>query len=194
MSENELLRSGTFKKYCDLKSKNIISDSQNRTFSFSNEEPLNKSDILVFISHKHSRYFNKELQGFLSLLNKKYKVITYIDSEDSSMPQNTCLETAERIKKVIGGAHRFILFATQDAIRSMWCNWEVGIADKTHYLKNNMAILPFASSRLDPNSYLGNEYLLLYPKIIRSHNNEDDEFAVQYTDGRIISLYKWLNS
>lgn len=190
----ELLKNGTFKKYCDSKSKDIIVESQDRTHSFLKDKKEASSDVIVFISHKHSRFFGKELQGFLTLLQNKYNVITYIDSEDRLMPQKTCSETAERIKNIIGSAQRFILFATQDAIRSMWCNWEVGIADKTHYLKGSMAILPFGSTTLKNSSYLGTEYLQLYPRIIFSTEREGDEFAVQYTDGRVFSLNEWLNS
>ncbi len=139
----------------------LIRDSYYRTRTFSAGSISSGAGTTVFISHKHDDL--TELEGFISYLKKEYNIIPYIDSMDKGMPKNTCAETAERIKMVIGNCQKFILLGTNKALFSKWCNWEVGIADKTKLPTNNMAILPM----LDDNKsfYLGNEYLEIYPYI-----------------------------
>lgn len=142
----------------------------------------------VFISHKHSDL--EYLKGFIDYLKSNYKINPYIDSMDSEMPQNTCPQTAERIKYVIGKCYKFILLATNDALSSKWCNWEVGIADKTKFENNDMAILPMVDDIYTP--YNGNEYLSLYPRIERK-SIDSDEFIVKFNNDLSMSLYQWLN-
>jgi hypothetical protein len=114
---------------------------------------------------------------------------------DKGMPKNTCAETAERIKMVIGNCQKFILLATNKALFSKWCNWEVGIADKTKLPMNNMAILPM----LDDNSnfYYGNEYLEIYPYIEETINISGNKYLtvnIHTTAGiKRVSLRDWLN-
>ena len=175
-------------------SANIIRESYDRTRTFSIDSIRSGSGTTVFISHKHDDL--EELEGFISYLNKEYNIIPYIDSMDKGMPKNTCAETAERIKMVIGNCQKFILLATNKALFSKWCNWEVGIADKTKLPMNNMAILPM----LDDNSnfYYGNEYLEIYPYIEETINilgNKKYLAVVIHTkEGKKrVSLRDWLN-
>ena len=88
-----------------------------------------------------------------------------LDCFDEEMPLKTCAETAVRIKQVIEYCPKFIFLATEDALSSKWCNWEVGIADKWKLTGNNMAILPLLEKGKEPKSYKGNEYLQIYPYI-----------------------------
>jgi hypothetical protein len=88
----------------------------------------------------------------------------YIDSRDNGMPKKTSSETALRIKEVIKTCSKFILLATDAAIESHWCNWELGIGD-THKYINHIALLPMKQKGATDNSYKGNEYLNIYPRI-----------------------------
>lgn len=45
------------------------------------------------------------------------------------MPEKTSGLTATKIKYQIYKNDKFILLATDNAIASKWCNWEVGIGD-----------------------------------------------------------------
>lgn len=45
------------------------------------------------------------------------------------MPQVTSGETAIRIKDRIDKCDKFILLATDKAVESKWCNWELGYGD-----------------------------------------------------------------
>lgn len=163
-----LLHRGQFSQYLgDFASRNILNESLNRSRTFSESSIRSGSGTTVFVSHKHSDLDNTELRGVLQYLTKIYNIIPYIDCMDPNMPDQTCAETANRIKSVIGACERFILLATEDALKSMWCNWEVGIADKTKYSLDSMAILPLLERNQNDNDYIGNEYLRLYPYIIK---------------------------
>ncbi|MDJ1498410.1 toll/interleukin-1 receptor domain-containing protein [Cytophagaceae bacterium DM2B3-1] len=118
----------------------------------------------VFVSHKHSDLQDiAELQGVIELLENMGAKI-YIDSMDNKMPEQTSGETASRIKEVIKYCKKFILIATERAIESYWCNWELGIGD-THKYIEHIAILPIKEKGEYDFQYKGNEYLQIYPSI-----------------------------
>lgn len=115
----------------------------------------------VFLSHKHSDL--DDLKGVIGYLERFYNVECYIDSEDPGMPSRTSGVTATRIKKMIRSTDRFILLATDDAVASKWCNWELGYGDAQKY-KDKIAILPMKNT--GRTLYTGNEYLEIYPHIV----------------------------
>lgn len=129
----------------------------------------------VFISHKHDDL--DELKDIIGFLEKQYNVKTYIDSKDPTMPPKTNGETAKRIKVRISQCDKFILLATNGAIESKWCNWELGYGDGQKFNKKCIALFPIKDVIGD---YKGNEYLEIYPYIVhRSHGDK-------YSDGRNI--------
>ena len=109
------------------------------------------------------------------------------------MPTRTCGETAAKIKEKIRQNDFFVFLATDKSINSKWCNWEVGYGD-THKLNNDrLLILPLASNR---RNWDGNEYLQLYPYVIRKrigYNQQTSDFKVRYPDGSVESLDSWFN-
>ena len=74
------------------------------------------SKTTVFISHKHDDL--DDLKGVIGLLQQKYGVLVYIDSQDPTMPKITSAETASNIKNRIRECDKFILLATNGAIES----------------------------------------------------------------------------
>ena len=118
----------------------------------------------VFVSHKHSDLEDlEEVKGVIELLENCGAKI-YIDSMDNSMPGHTCGDTAIRIKDVIKHTNKFILIATEKAIESYWCNWELGIGDTYKYIQH-ISILPIKEKGESDYRYKGNEYLQIYPSI-----------------------------
>ncbi len=114
----------------------------------------------IFLSHKHDEL--EELKGVIGFLEKECNVKVYIDFFDPSIPPETCAETAVRIKKKIGECDKFLLMATENAIASKWCNWELGFGDckKT---TGKVAIFPIQRK----NAYFsGSEYLQLYNHVV----------------------------
>lgn len=128
---------------------------------------FNKRRITVFISHKHDDL--GDLKDILGFLEDKYDVKCYIDSRDPVMPERTSGETAQIIKKRIKQCDKFILLASNGAIASKWCNWELGFGDADKYDSNSVALFPFKRSN---ESYIGNEYLEIYPHIVKCDGSE----------------------
>ena len=173
----------------------FVTDSLREVKMFSHNKPYSNSNT-VFLSHKHSDL--KDLQGVMGLL-KEYGVKVYIDSMDNKMPKETSGETAKRIKEVIKYCKKFILLATEDAIESYWCNWELGFGD-THKYKSNLAILPIKEIGESDYQYKGNEYLQIYPKInyrtafinFKGHYFKSGYYVENPDDNYITELSVWL--
>ncbi|PIE77878.1 MAG: hypothetical protein CSA15_10720 [Candidatus Delongbacteria bacterium] len=171
-----------------------------RNFSASSEY---SSSPTVFLSHKHDDL--KDLRGVMGML-KNLGAKIYIDSMDNKMPEQTNGVTASRIKEVIEFCDKFILLATDKAIESYWCNWELGIGD-AHKFSRHIAILPIKEKGAYDFQYKGNEYLQIYSSIDyedgtnRYVNSSEiiprgyyvckprDEKGIRY----ITPLKKWLN-
>jgi len=132
----------------------------------------------VFLSHKHDDL--DELKNIIGFMQSNYNVKVYIDSRDPSMPVKTSGKTAENLKSRIKQCNKFILLATEGAIESKWCNWELGFGD-AHKFRNNIALFPLKPKGSYDSTYKGSEYLSLYPYISYFDGSE------KYNDGRIIS-------
>src|SRR5690606_30550399 len=148
----------------------------------------------IFLSHKHDEL--EQLEGAISFL-KKNSVDVYVDWLDDGMPKITSGITASRIKEKIKENDKFILLATENAINSRWCNWELGLGDAAKYI-NNIAILPI---KKDYSDFTGNEYLQIYPYIanldVNGYIRNSYKLAgtyIVFPDGKIVELKEWLRS
>lgn len=143
--------------------KSFINESLDKTKTFS-AKTASDTKTTVFLSHKHKDLQEvEEATGVIELL-EDMGVKVYIDSMDNKMPDQTSGETASRIKDVIKYCNKFILLATEKAIESYWCNWELGVGD-VHKFERNIAILPVKEKGQHDHQYKGNEYLQIYPHI-----------------------------
>lgn len=164
---------------------------------FSKNKPYTNRNT-IFISHKHSDL--QDLRGVMGML-EEYGVKIYIDSMDNKMPKETSGETAKRIKEVIKFCRKFILLATEKAIESYWCNWELGFGD-THKFKEHIAILPIKEIGEYDFQYKGNEYLQIYPRInyrdsftnMWGHFFKSGYYIENPDDNYITELSTWLKS
>lgn len=142
--------------------------------------------VTIFLSHKHGE--TEQLDGAISFL-KNFGVEIYVDWLDEGMPEETSGETATRIKKKIKENRKFILLATEDAIKSKWCNWELGLGDAAKYIEH-IALLPV---KADYSAYKGSEYLQIYPYIYES-NSTPNSFFVHFPNNTVTGLGNWLKS
>ncbi|MBQ3719651.1 MAG: toll/interleukin-1 receptor domain-containing protein [Fibrobacter sp.] len=123
----------------------------------------------VFLSHKHEDVLQlKQARRILSSLNAH----VYIDWLDKSMPKETSGETAIKLRKKIKESDRFILLATDGAIQSKWCNWELGQGDALKYEQEKIALFPL---RENGKNWSGSEYMEIYP-------------VIEYEDGNSVDL------
>jgi len=175
-----------------------------RTFSSVNESLKNfknESSYLktkIFLSHKHDE--KEYLEGAISLL-KTYGVDVYVDWLDEGMPKTTSGLTAVRIKEMIKENHKFILLATEAAINSKWCNWELGLGDAAKYIEN-IALLPI---KKDSTDFSGSEYLEIYPYIFNIDYLENFKGNYRYQgtyvvypslngNDKVVPIAEWLRS
>ncbi|MEL4306920.1 toll/interleukin-1 receptor domain-containing protein [Joostella sp. CR20] len=164
--------------------------------SFKGESSLFKTKI--FLSHKHDE--REYLEGAISFL-KSYGVDVYVDWLDDGMPKTTSRRTADRIKQKIKDNHKFILLATEGAISSKWCNWELGLGDAAKYI-NHIAILPI---KKDYSDFSGSEYLEIYPYIYNvdyyqyfkgNYRTEGTYVVFPSINGndKVVPISEWLNN
>lgn len=144
-----------------------------------------RAKISIFISHKHDDL--EDLRGIIGFLESQYNVKCYIDSRDPSLPKTTSGETAQRIKGRIDGCKKFILMATEGAIDSKWCNWELGYGDAKKF-KDHIAIFPLKKKDSYESSYKGNEYMQIYPSIAYYGEGEIYQGGQPITPGYYVAV------
>ncbi len=148
----------------------ILNEARVQTRHFSETNRLS-----IFLSHKHNELeYLERVRYVLESLNAS----VYVDWADPSMKHPTDRKTAETLKRKIKQYDKFIFIASDAAIASKWCNWEIGYGDAHKYEKDKIALFPI---KQDDREWKGNEYLRLYPSI------EYFDGTTTYDTGRIIS-------
>ena len=154
----------------------------------------------VFLSHKHSD--SSQLLKIKTLL-ENLNISVYVDWLDENMPKKTRGETGVMIKEKIKKYDKFILVATDAAIESKWCNWELGLGDAEKYDADKIALFPLRES--DFRDWTGSEYMGIYPIIEYQDGNEKYRggggipkgYYVMYPSKnggrRLMILEEWLN-
>lgn len=146
------------------------------------------AEVSIFLSHSH---YDMRIVKIARAFFESFGVRIYVDWTDESMPKTTCGETAAKIKDKIQQNQFFIFLATDIALFSKWCNWEVGYADNWKYSPDKMAIIPISDNR---DQWKGSEYLQLYPEIIQIGNGlEVSSYYVRYPNGKFKTLLSWLH-
>jgi hypothetical protein len=154
--------------------------TESRTFSKST------STTSIFLSHSHQ---DKDKVEQAKIFFENLGISIYVDWMDNTMPERTNGTTANRIKSKIIENHKFVMLATNNAVSSKWCNWEVGIGDTFKLAKDNIAILGLADNNRHWN---GNEYLQIYPSIEYQSGNTKNNFGNYIPKGYYI-LYPSIN-
>lgn len=172
---NNLFYRGQFDAY---KVTSLSKSLEAITESYTFDSYYHQKKTKVFLSHKHDDL--EDLKGVIGLLKEKFNVDVYIDSKDKAMPKTTSGVTATKIKERIKKCDKFILLATDGAIESKWCNWELGFGDANKLDKNNLALFPMCENIFSESSYKGNEYLEIYPHIVFRDG------TTTYSNGNII--------
>lgn len=172
-------------------SKSQLSSYRNKTTYYSSTENIKlfkskNNKVTIFLSHKHDE--TEELNDAISLLNT-FGVEIYVDWLDEEMPETTSGITAQKIKEKIKENRKFIFLATENAIKSKWCNWELGYGDAQKYIQH-IALLPIKNNYSE---YSGAEYLQIYPYIYK--HDIFNEFYIKYPNGHTKSKHNiedWL--
>lgn len=146
------------------------------------------STTSVFLSHSHN---DKDVVEQAKFFFENLGISIYVDWADETMPERPNGTTAQKIKnQIITQNDKFVLLATNNAVSSKWCNWEVGIGDPFKLPSKKMALLPLADNS---GTWNGNEYLQIYPRIEKnSTQNGGENYFVWYPDGTWETLEGWL--
>lgn len=174
-----------FLKESKLIANTKIRDTSKRITASTERFSYYQGDIrkTAFLSHSH--YDNTIAKG-LSTELKNQGISLYLDWDDTTMPKNTSRETAEKIKKKIKECDFFLILATQNALKSRWVPWEIGIADSIKHI-NKIGIIPIVK---DDGSFSGNEYLQIYHHIHVGQNN--NLFVIEPNETKSILLENWI--
>lgn len=132
----------------------------------------------VFISH-NSKDEDKIIDFFKSLNEKHY--VAYIDwvNDKFDLKREWCnASTAEVIKERIRQSRVFVLYLTEQTLKSQWCPWELGYADA---LGKKICIFQrFKSDSKIP------EFYSAYPKLVFSNQ------PIIRLNGEDIPFDKWI--
>jgi len=136
-------------------------------------------DATIFLSHSH---LDKVLIiGFIQELEES-GINVYVDWNDIEIPDRTNRTTAIRIKERIKQNDLFMIFATENALKSRWVPWEIGVADQAKPY-NKIFVIPVIRDNIE---YSGNEYLQLYNEISISDTNYFAAFNPKQTKGILL--------
>ncbi len=112
----------------------------------------------AFLCHSHKD--QTLVLGLITLLHREGWHV-YVDWLDASLPDRPNRETARKIKDRIRAADFFLFLATQNAMASRWCPWEIGFADGVKPI-DTIFVIPTQDDRGHTH---GNEYLDLYRRV-----------------------------
>lgn len=121
----------------------------------------------IFLSHC---FLDKEIVKalFLDLTSMGFKV--YVDwiIDPHLDRSNVTKQSAELVRNRMKGSKSLLLAISANATTSKWMPWELGYVDGN---TSKCAIVPvFESNYNIPESYIGYEYLKLYPYIKKENN------------------------
>lgn len=141
----------------------------------------------VFLSHssKDNDFIEKLL---IFLRYAKGGIDGYVDWNDTQLPSRTDGQTAERLAERIRKAHKFIFVATTQSLKSVWCSWELGYAERDKGI-GGIAIL---AAKPNNGYWKNNEYLQHYPWI--EYNEQQKLFLVYMPNGSSMQLSSWLQN
>jgi len=141
-------------------------------FASESKSYIKEKAVTVFLSHKHDD--GAILEQVIEML-EKLGVKVCLDWMDEDMPNETSGETAIKLKEKIKSNKKFILLATESAIQSKWCNWELGFGDNEKY-SGDIAIIPITEN---DGTWSGNEYLQIYPIIKTQYQHSTGTYYVE---------------
>jgi hypothetical protein len=115
----------------------------------------------IFLSHS---FIDRDLLGGAVELFESMNYTVYIDWKDDSQlsRQAVTKSTADILRERVGRSAALFFATTPNAPTSKWMPWELGYMDGN---KGKSAILPVSDEVRSSDSYIGQEYLGVYPYV-----------------------------
>lgn len=117
----------------------------------------------------------------------------YVDwIEDPQMDRSrVTAETADKLRQRMNSSKSLFFVTTSNAESSRWMPWECGFFDGK---KEKVAIVPIQATSTN-NSYSGQEYLGLYPYIVKQPDtNKKETLWVRKSGSRYIAYDAWVST
>lgn len=164
-----------------------ITDPVEKQVFLQNLRNEHSNEYEVFLSHSsEDNDFIEKLLAFLKYA--KGGIEGYVDWNDPQLPSRTNGQTAERLADRIKHARKFIFVATTQSLKSVWCSWELGYAERDKGI-DNIAVL---AAKPNNGRWKNNEYLQQYPWI--EYNEQQKLFLVYKPNGSTVQLSEWLQN
>ncbi|ELM3617457.1 toll/interleukin-1 receptor domain-containing protein [Aeromonas sobria] len=145
-----LLKESDLRSYLS-KSTLVLESASNRS--------LDHERFDIFLSHS---YLDKDLVFGIKNYLEKHDLSVYVDwiDEQELDRSSVDVETAETLRKRMSQCQSLLFATSSNSNTSKWMPWECGYFDG---INGKIAIFPIAKS--DETSFVGQEYLGLYPYI-----------------------------
>lgn len=110
---------------------------------------------------------------------------------DPALTHTVSKKNAQIIKSRMDACKSLVYAFTDNSIKSKWMPWELGYFDGK---KNRVAILPISVERTYSDSYVGQEYLGLYPYIVKNiaQLTNQETLWVHESEDTYITFKGWL--
>jgi hypothetical protein len=160
-------------------------------------QKLGSKRPLVFISHSSK---DKLLVDSVREILYNHGADSYVDREDSEMPEKVSSQTAKRLQEKMLICDKFVMIASNNALKSRWVPWELGFADNSTGT-SNVGIFLVEEDIDENNEHTGewwekNEYVRLYKIIYRREGPSETSWLVGYPEGFVLlqdDLRNWLH-
>ena len=131
----------------------------------------NAEKVPVFLSHCHADLKDEHFKQILKLLGalSHGRIQLYIDSQDSSLPKITDVQTAKILQDNISSSKKFIAIVTNGFLESKWCVGELWFATAK---EADIAIIIVSEKG---EAFTGTEYMNMYPYV--SYSDGDESFS-----------------
>lgn len=138
---------------------------------------------VVFLSHSHT---DDDLVGYARDVLFAEDVGIYVDWLDDEVPEHISPATATYLKDKIVECGKFVMLASDSALRSAWVPWELGYADSAKGLAN-VAVWPISRRA---KAWPGTEYVGIYNRIELAAGGQLAVFPPGRRRGHVLS--SWL--
>lgn len=143
----------------------------------------------IFLSHSYAdAKLVLDLKDFL----EGFDTSVYVDWIDDRQldRSNVNARTAAQLRRRMNKCKALLFATTQNSSTSIWMPWELGYFDGK---KGRVAVIPLTARKEYGNSFKGQEYLGLYPYVVRDHSDRGEDLLWVHTDPTTYTtLTAWL--
>ncbi|MDZ7831782.1 MAG: toll/interleukin-1 receptor domain-containing protein [Desulfobacterales bacterium] len=145
----------------------------------------------IFLSH--SKLDSSEIYKLKTII-EGIGLSVYVDwVDDPELDRlNVTRDNARRIRERMNACRSLVFAVTENSLESKWAQWELGYCDGKI---NRVAILPIKESHDNSDEFSGNEYLGLYPYIVKEYSRKTGSMALWVSESskKYVIIDNWLN-